>query len=210
MTRPGSEAALEGARGEVLAIAEEFTRATGPILEAALRRRVRALIERERSRLAPEVREALDGAAAGAIAAGVREVQRRLSDPDVWLRPLTAPGVVPRPETGWDGILPGWISDLLRRFGRREEPPGLGDLDDPGNRVWVALLSAATPLDPILEEFGLRAAPAPNLGGGHHGLQPRTAAELDPSGALVRVWRRYRGAYVRYAALAGDTPGATG
>lgn len=183
MTRSGNQAALEGARTEVLAAAREFTRAAGPIVAAALGRRVRALLETDRrARLSPELRPALDEAAARAIAAGVRGVERRLADPDVWLRPLTAPGVV----------------------------TGLGELDDPGNRVWVALLAAATPLDPVLEEFGLPPDPAPNLGGGHYGLQPRTAAQLDPSGALVRTWRRYRNAYARYAALTREAPGATG
>lgn len=205
MADSGNEAALEGARAEIVSLAAEFRAAAGPVLDAALRRRLEALVRARRAwheAMSPEVRSAFEDAAGRAILAGVREVDRRLAVEDVWFQPFTAPGVVRRPETGWDGMVPEWISGFLRRFTRREDAPTLGDLDDPGNRVWVALLSAATPLDPVLQEFGLEPSSIPNLGGGHYGLQPRTAPLLDPSGVLARLWKRYRLVYERYTALA--------
>jgi hypothetical protein len=105
-------------------------------------------------------------------------------------------------EAGWDGALPEWLSNALRRFTRAPRRPAIDDLDDPGNRIWIALLAAAKALDPVLAEFGLSPSSVPDLGGGHYGIQPRTAEQLDPSGELVRLWRRYRLAYQRYLALA--------
>lgn len=204
MARSGNQAALEGARAEIGSIAAEFARAAQGIVESALHRRLEAFFESRREwfeSLKPDVASALRGAAGGAIAQGVAEVGRRLADLDLWFEPRIAPGVVPRPETGWDGQLPEWISGLLRRFARAETYPPVGDLDDPGHRVWVAVLSASKPLDPVLREFGLESSTVPDLGGGHYGLQPKTAAQLDPTGTLDRLWKRYRLAYERYAAL---------
>ena len=205
MARSGNQAALEGARAEILAVAAQFRAAAGPIVDAALRRRIQALGRSRREwheRMSPEAGSVFEDAADRAIRAGTREVERRLALEDVWFQPFTAPGVVRRPETGWDGMAPEWITGFLRRFTRQQDTPTLGELDDPGNRVWVALLSAATPLDPVLEELGLAPSSIPKLGGGHYGLQPRTAAQLDPTGVLLRLWKRYRLVHDRYAALA--------
>jgi hypothetical protein len=207
MTRPQDRPSLEGARAEILAVAAEFRREVGPIVETSLRRRIGWLLEGRREwsdTLPTSARRAFDRALDRAIAAGVGELERRLADEDVWLQPFTAPGVVHRPETGWDGTLPEWVSGFLRRFTRRQDRPVLGALDDPANRVWVAVLSAAKPLDPVLQEFGLAPSEVPNLGGGHYGLRAPTAAQLDPSGVLARLWRRYRAVHERYLALSAD------
>jgi hypothetical protein len=200
---PGDVAALEGARAEVEAIAAEFASAAGPIVAAALRRRLAALVRARTpwfEGLGPGVAASFHEAAERAIARAGQDVAHRLAAPDVWLEPRVAPGVDGRPEMGWDA--PAWVSAVLRRLAGRAEGSGLEALDDPGHRVWVALLSAAKALDPVLEEFGLPPSSIPELGGGHYGLQPRTADRLDPSGVLDRLWRRYRTAYERYEELA--------
>jgi hypothetical protein len=93
------------------------------------------------------------------------------------------------------------MAGLLRRLGGADPEVAIGELDDPSNRIWVAVSSAARALDPVLAEFGLQPSSAPDLGGGHYGIQPKTAAQLDPTGGLVRLWKRYVLAYRRYAAL---------
>ncbi|MGZ8636570.1 MAG: hypothetical protein ACXWX2_06290 [Actinomycetota bacterium] len=203
MARTSDEAARKGARAEVVATASEFALASEPIVVAALRRRIEALLEARPEwfgALSPDVAGALREAADRAIARGAANAAKRLADPELWLEPMTAPGVSPNPGAGWDGELPAWFTGLLGRFTRRQAPE-LGSLDDPGHRIWVALLLAARPLDPVLEEFGLAPSSTPDLGGGHYGLQPKTAAQLDPSGTLGRLWKRYRLAYGRLAAL---------
>lgn len=215
MARSGNEEALEAARAEILGLAEDFAAAAGPILRTTLERRVEALLATHR-----DVREGLrgdDGAALEkgierAIDVGVRTVLDRLADPDIWLSPSTTLGGPGGSEPGWDAAMPEWLITILRRLGRgAPRRPPLAELDEATNRVWVALLNAATPLDAVLKEFGLRPSTSPDPGGGHFGIQPRTAVQLDPTGLLVRLWKRYRPAYERYAALAGERsgPGST-
>lgn len=203
MERPAGRTALEDARAEIAAIAAEFRDASGGIVVAFLRRRFEALV-RDRPEwsgsLRPDVAAALREAADRTVEQGAADAVRRLGDPVLWLEPMTAPGVERSAGSGWDGELPVWLGGLLRRLSRREAA-SLGGLDDPGNRIWVALLSASRSLDPVLEEFGLAPSPAPDIGGGHYGLRPETAGRLDPSGTLERLWRRYRAAYGRYASL---------
>jgi hypothetical protein len=204
MARSVDEEALERARREISSIAAAFRAAAGPAVGGMLRRRLDALIEVRRAwwaGLADDVQEAFRSAAAGAIAAGEAETLRRLEPEDVWLQPLVAPGMDEDP-VGWDTSLPDWVTKLLQRFSPGRRGPEIDALDDPGNRIWLALLAAARPLDPVLEEFGLEGSAAPALGGGRYGLQPKTAEQLDPSGDLMRLWRRYRLAHRRYAALA--------
>jgi hypothetical protein len=197
---PPDVAAIEGARAEVEALGAEFAAAAGPVVELALRRRLAGRIDAARpGRLSPDVEASLRDASARAVAHAAEEVTRRLSAPDVWLEPRIAPGVEASPEMSFDA--PAWVSSILRRLARRLPASELGDLDDAGNRPWLAILAAAKSLDPVLEEFGLPPSPAPDLGGGHFGLQPKTADELDPSGDLQRRWRRYRAAYERYRLL---------
>jgi hypothetical protein len=204
MTNSEDLAALEGARAEVRAVASEFRRAAGPATDAALRWRLQALVEAEAEwfeAIEPGAQAAFRAAADRAIAHAVAELERRLADDDLWLDPLTAPGWAPVSESGWNTELPEWVIGFLRLFSRKDTGPRLSELDDPANRVWILFLAAAKPLDPVLEEFGLPPSEIPNLGGGNYGVGPRSAAQLDPSGTLTRLWNRYRIAYERYRAL---------
>ena len=208
MATSGNEPALEAARGEIAELARAFADRAGPVVEDALTRRLEALVEAHPERfgeLRPEASAAFRASTAQAVVAGAALVSARLRAEDVWLEPYTAPGVVHRPEQGWEGSLPEFVSGFLKRFTRRDTGPVLGELDDPANRVWIALLSAARSLDPALREFGLEPSSTPDLGGGHYGLAPKTAAQLDPTGELSRLWRRYRLAFERYSALSAST-----
>jgi hypothetical protein len=199
---PPDVAAIEGARAEVEALGAEFAAAARPAVEEALRRRLAGRVDAGRAeveRLPPDVAASFRDAAERAVALAAEEVTRRLSAPDVWLEPRIAPGVEPGPEMSFDA--PAWVGAILRRLAPRPTGAELGELDDPGNRAWLAILSGARTLDPVLEEFGLAPSPVPDLGGGHFGLQPRTVDELDPSGELRRRWKRYRAAYERYERL---------
>jgi hypothetical protein len=204
MTKSEDRAAVEGARAEIRAIAGEFDRAAGPATEAALHWRLEALVQAEAhwfEAIEPDAQAAFRDAADRAIVLAAAEVERRLGDEELWFDPLTAPGLGPATETGWNSELPEWLIGIFRRFSRAETGHRPGELDDPANRVWVVFLSAAKPLDPVLEEFGLPPSEIPDLGGGNYGLAPRTAAQLDPSGTLARLWGRYRLAYERYRTL---------
>lgn len=196
-------AELEAAREAVLAEAERFVHELEPLLAESLRAGVRRLKARQAAHAAL-LREretaALEEAAERAIAAGVSSVVERLREPEVWLSPLTAPDLPPRRPFGWPGWVPEWLARWLDRAG--PERIELADLDDPSNRIWVAIASAATRLDPVLEEFGFEPE-GRRLGGGRFGVQARTLPQLDPGGTLARRWRRYRAAYERMADLAG-------
>ena len=192
---------LEAAREGVLAESERFVAE----LEPALRESLASGFERLRVAQAGNVgqmdeatRAALNTAVERASELGIAEVLERLRSPEIWLAPLTAPHLVSQRETGWPDWVPEW---LARAFGGGAERPRLGDLDDPSNRIWVAISSAARPLDPVLEEFGFEPG-RPRLGGGRFEIQPRSLPQLDPSGALGRRWGRYRAAFDRLSALA--------
>jgi hypothetical protein len=195
--------ALEDARADVLEAGEAFRRSVATVTSAALRARLEDLIAAEHDwyeEMSDDVRAAFGDAAERAISQAVAELESRLTD-DIWLDPLVAPGIDRAPEPGWDGVLPVWLVGILRALTGKSRPERLGELDDLGNRVWVAILAAAQPLDPVLEEFGLVPSDVPDLGGGNFGLAPRTARELDPTGELRSLWDRYRAAYERYRAL---------
>lgn len=177
------------ARADVLAAGERFADAAGPILEAAIRGRLEAVTAGQAGDLSPAARAALLEAAGRAVRAGVDVTLRRLGDPDVWLSPRV------RLDEG------GEARQRSSAFGRRRRAAPVGELASPENRVWIAILGAAKAADPVLEEFGLRPSPAPDPGGGHFGLQPRTLTELDPSGLLASLWRAYRDALTRYGEL---------
>jgi hypothetical protein len=191
----------------VLAIGAEFRRTAAPALDAALGWRLESLVQARAEwfgAMKPEVQIAFRAAAGQALALAVAEIDRRLADDELWLDPLTAPGLARAREQGWNSDLPEWFIGIVRLLSPKKTGPELGDLDDPGNRVWVALLSAAKPLDPVLEEFGLPPAQAPDIGGGNYGLAPPSAPQLDSSGTLARLWKRYRAAYARYRMLLPD------
>jgi hypothetical protein len=191
---------LEAARDAVLVEAERFVEGLEPILGESLRAGIERLTIAQADhagRLDEPTRAALETAVDRAIQAGVGEVVERLHSQEIWLAPFTAPDLPARREQGWPVWLPEWAA---RRLGRRERP-SLGGLDDPSNRIWVAISSAATPLEPVLKEFGFR-TDRRRLGGGSFGVQARTLPQLDPSGVLAQRWKRYRAAFERLSALA--------
>lgn len=193
-------AELDSAREAVLAEAERFVQELEPALRGSLAvGYARFLAERDElvRRLKQDARQALDEAVDRAAGLGVGQVLERLRAPEVWLSPLTAPHLVVRADSGWPGWVPEW---LAKAFGRGSDAPALGELDDPSNRIWVAISSAARPIDPVLEEFGFEPG-RPRLGGGRFGIQPRTLPQLDPTGGLGQRWGRYRAAYERLSAL---------
>jgi len=203
MSGSADEAARRRAREDIEAISAEFRDAVSRALGSTLPRRLDALREAKPDwwdALSDPQREAFDSAVATATASGIADALRRLEPEDVWLEPLVAPGIRPS-DAGWDAAFPEWITGLVRSLSPRRRGPDLGALDDPGNRIWLALLAAVRPLDAVLEEFGLEPAAAPSLGGGRYGLQPKTAEQLDPSGTLGRLWGRYRLAHQRFSAL---------
>ena len=194
-------AELESAREAVLAEGQRFVEELEPALGESLRagfQRLRVSQAEHAGRMDAATTQALEAAVDGAAAAGVEQVIERLRSPEIWLAPLTAPHLVARVDSGWPDWMPEW---LARAFGREQNRPALGDLDDPSNRIWVAISSAARPMDPVLEEFGFEPG-RPRLGGGRFGIQPRSLPQLDPSGALGRRWGRYRAAFDRLSALA--------
>ena len=193
---------LRAARDGVLAEAETLRRDLEPILAEALR----AGLERVTSAQAGHL-DSLDGptrrafveAAAGATRSAVVALSARLREPDVWLSPYTAPHLNGPREPGWPLDVPSWLARMLGK--RRGSARDLGDLDDPANRVWVAIGSAARPIDGVLQEFGF-AEQRRRIGGGRFGVAPRTLPRLDPSGVIQRRWKRYRATFQRYEALA--------
>lgn len=200
----GTFAALDDARAAVLAEGARFVEALEPILAKSLGVGFERLTIAQRGQVEPldeRSRATLEEAVARANRAGVDAVLDRLRAPDVWLAPLTAPDLPPRPAVGWPGWLPERVARMLDRTG--PERVQLGDLDDPSNRVWVAISGCAGPLDEILEEFGFRPG-RPRIGGGRFDVGPRTLVRLDPSGELRGPWKRYRTAYERLVALTED------
>ena len=202
----GTFAALDDARAAALAEGARFLEELEPILRESLRVGFERLCigQADRAmRLEAPARAALEDAVDRAIHAGVNHVLERLRSPEVWLAPLTAPGLSAREHPGWSVSVPEWVTRMLRRRARGSDRPSLGALDEPTNRIWVAVSSAATALDPVLQEFGFRAGRR-RLGGGSFGVQAAHLPQLDPSGTLRRCWKRYRAAYERLIALRED------
>jgi hypothetical protein len=197
-------AELEAAREAVLAEGEAVVDALVPSIGESLRAGVTRLrLEQPdvAARLEGPVVSAFDQAVEGAIRSGVAQVLERLRDPEIWLAPLTAPNLVVVKKEGWPTWLPEPFARLLAR--RQREPAALGEIDDPSNRIWVAVCAASAPLDAVLEEFGFRPG-RPRIGGGRFDVGPRTLPRLDPTGGLRGPWRRYRDAYRRLSALTLD------
>lgn len=193
---------LIAARDAVLAEAEAFRGELGPLLARCLEAGVERVCAVQAAHLATMDRpteEAFYAAATGAVRAGVEAATARLRDPDVWLSPLVAPDLPPRRHWGWPAWLPEWVARLLGGSGR--ERVELGGLDDPSNRIWIAIAAATGPVDAVLREFGFEPG-RPRIGAGRFGVGPRALPRLDPTGVLARRWRRYRAALERYEALA--------
>lgn len=169
---PEMFARIASARDAILSLAAEFAEAARRELETALNRAMERLVVRYAdwfNRLDDRTAGALREAVGRTVQRGATRVGERLRDPDLWLSPSVIVEGQPQPE-----------------------------LDHPANRVWIALLTAADPLDPVLTEFGLQPSDVPDQGGGHFGLQPRTVGEVDPKGTLAGLWARYRRLYEAY------------
>jgi hypothetical protein len=195
---------LERAREAVVAEGTAFADELAPVLGESLRRGFEQLCADQADLIArfdPATRSALGPAVGRAIDAGVAAVVERLRSPELWLAPLTAPNLVVVKEEGWPTWLPEAFARLLRP--RRRDPATLGGLDDPSNRIWVAICGASGPLDAVLEEFGFRHARR-RIGGGKFDVGPRSLPRLDSSGVLQRRWRRYRSAFEHMTALAAE------
>ncbi|HJS26187.1 MAG TPA: hypothetical protein VJ913_03565 [Actinomycetota bacterium] len=201
---PDAFADLERAREAVVAEGAAFAEELEPILAASLRRGFERLCLEQADLVSgfdPGTRAALDPAVGRAVDAGAAAVVDRLRSPEIWLAPLTAPELVVIEHAGWPTWMPESFARILRP--RRRDLASLGELDDPGNRVWVAICGASAPVDSVLEEFGFRHARR-RIGGGRFDVGPRTLPRLDPSGVLQRRWKRYRSAFDRMSELAAE------
>ncbi len=199
----GTFAALDNARATVLAQGARFAEELAPILRQSLRSGFERLCIDQAglvTAMDPAARAAMHTRVERAIQTGVDRVLERLRSPEVWLAPHTAPELTVVKSEGWPTWVPEWIARMVDRRG--PGPATLGPLDDPTNRIWVALLAAPGPLDDLLEELGFR--PGRPRAGGRFGVGARTASQLDPSGGLRGPWKRYRTAYERLAALTQD------
>src|SRR5439155_6694603 len=146
---------LEAARRDISEIAATFTQQAAQRLREVMSRRVDALVERRLSAgtIAGDQAASLRSAAGKGVEQGVAAVERRLADIELWLSPRTILVESSSEPGGWGIGVPEWLASIVRRIGMRRLP-GLGDLDDPNNRIWIAILNAADPLDPILEGSG--------------------------------------------------------
>jgi hypothetical protein len=169
---PNLDARITSAREEIISLAGEFAETARRTVETVLTRAMERLVVRDAdwfNRLDDRTATALRDTVQRTIERSSVRVGERLKDPDLWLSPSVM--VDGQPEA---------------------------QLDEPANRVWIALLNAADPLDPVLTEFGLQPSDVPDRGGGHFGLQPKTAGELDPRGTLAVLWTRYRKLHESY------------
>src|SRR5262245_1418166 len=167
--RPEGFAELESARETVLAEGQGFVDELEQLLGQSLMagfERLRLEQAEHAGRMEPATKRALEAAVVRAAGNGTAQVIERLRSSEIWLSPLTAPHLVARVDSGWPPWMPEW---LARAFGRQADRPELGALDDPSNRIWIAISSAARPMDPVLEEFGFEPGP-PRLGGGRFGV----------------------------------------
>jgi hypothetical protein len=150
---------------EIEALAERFADAAAPAIGPALARSVERLVVAQADRfnaLKADAVGALRGRVGQTIERAAADLRIRLRDRDLWLNPTVA-------------------------LDRGPDP----DLDQPNHRVWIAILHAAAPLDPVLTEFGLSPSDVPSFGGARFGLQPARLADLDRGGVLFRLWHRY-------------------
>lgn len=191
---------------ELGAIAERFADAAAACVRDSLARSVEGFVgdhPGEIARLDDETLHAFRSTLDAAIDASADRIAERLRELDLW----TSPRVRLRKDAELEPT--SFIGWLLDEVGFRRRPPADEPeerLDDPNNRVWIALLNAADPLDPVFIEFGFAArARTPDPGGGHFGLQPRMRAGLDPHGRLTPIWREYLRAFTDRRRRAGRT-----
>ena len=130
------------AREAVLVEGRRFVEELEPALAESLRagfQQLRVSQAEHAGRMDAATMQALEAAVDSAAAAGVVQVIERLRSPEIWLAPLTAPHLLARVDSGWPDWMPEW---LAKAFGREQNRPELGGLDDPSNRIWVAISSA--------------------------------------------------------------------
>jgi len=191
---------IDQAKRDVEAVATEFADAAEGAARRALRTAVDSFVggHSERiSHLEQDTQASLNAALVGAIETGARDVGERLRKPDVWLHPTVMLDMADEfVDTSWA---------LVGTEHRRHHHPGPEPrLDHPNNRVWMAMLNAADPLDPVLKEYGFPEGDQ-DPGGGHYGLQPQSLRAFDDSGTLEKLWKRYLGGYERWtSALTGS------
>lgn len=196
---------LHATQRAISRLAAGFADAAGRALTSALHRRIEDLIVSRAdwfNRLDPESVSSLRRSVDDAISVGAEEIAEQLRDEALWIEPATLrEAFVETPDVDV-AAGPLEVGHGAKTTGRRvREPMPSGTLDDPMNRVWVRLTNGADRLDGVLTEFGLTPNSLPDPGGGHYGLQPRTAHELDPSGELARLWREYLELYARHRRL---------
>src|SRR5918999_5317821 len=172
MRRSDPRARVETLRHEIEALGRRFADEVPDRLARALDRSMERLVGTRAewfNQLKPDSVAALRQAIRRGIERGAGGVRRRLQEPDLWVHPT-----------------------IEHARGPTEQ------LDDPNHRAWVAILNGADALDPVLTEFGLPPSVVPAPGGGHYGLQPQRLGDLDSSGTLGRLWRRYVGLHQQY------------
>lgn len=193
---------MADARRGIALVADRFAAEAERVVAGALSRAMERLIPSRATwfnELDAESANALRRAIEEAIRRSAADIGKRLRNEEIWLRPTVL--VEERSEHGgwrWDWL----VFELVRTLVSRSRPARPGpQLDDPVNRAWIVLLNAADPLDGVLTEFGLQPSALPDPGGAHFGLQPRTLAELDPTGTLAGLWSRYVKLFRRHARL---------
>ena len=221
MGREDAQQELRATQEAIATLAGRFADAAGEALATALHRRVEELIVARAdwfNALDSESVASLRRSVDDAITGGARDIAEQLRDGSLWIEPATLREVFvetaePDPDAprygvehsgtiGGERLGPTYFERELRVTGRRVKDPLPSEaLDDPMNRVWVRLTNGADRLDGVLTEFGLTPNALPDPGGGHFGLQPRSAAELDPSGGLTHLWREYVELYARHRKL---------
>jgi hypothetical protein len=197
------KAEIHQLRAGIEALAGRFADALSGPLRAALERNLEHLIVVSGARVArldDATLRALRQRTDEAIARSVDDVTERVRSVDLWTSPtVTFAGMEPT-EPGWDDTVPHWLARWLGRMGRASNrmEPRLGALEEPTNRIWITILNAADPLDPILTEYGFEPSSVPNPGGARFGLQPTTLLALDSSEELAGLWRKYGVLYKRF------------
>lgn len=197
------QAEIHELRASIEALAGRFADSLGGPLRAALERNLEHLIAVSGPHVA-RLDEAMLGAlrrrADEAIARSVDDVTERVRSVDLWTSPTVTFADMEPTEPGWDDMIPHWLARWLGRMGpaSKRMEPRLGALEEPTNRIWIAILNAADPCDPILTEFGFEPTSAPDPGGARFGLQPTTLLALDPSGELAALWTKYGVLYKRF------------
>lgn len=193
------EPAASEIESEILTVAGEFSAAAKGALDASLHRASEHLVAEHAkwfNSLDPDTIAAMRKAVDETIRSSAAQIGEELKDPDLWLSPSV---VLEQREEHFENVYsrnPFVLVPVERKLvSHVEHDMPAGEVDHPFNRVWVHLSNGADNLDGVMKEFGLEPSDTPDWGGGHYGLQPKTVEELDPSGTLKRLWKRYVGLF---------------